>query len=106
MIGIFCIRRRAADRWILPAARVDVESCLCVEVAGSIGAPMPGVVIKTIVSVGDTVQVGDSLLVLSAMKMETNVFSPVKGIVSKVLVAAGDQIDIGDLVVEIEETKK
>lgn len=75
------------------------------QVAGSIGAPMPGVVLETIVSVGDTVHVGDSLLVLSAMKMETNVFSPVQGIVSKVLVAAGDQIDIGDLVVEIEETK-
>lgn len=73
---------------------------------GNIGAPMPGVVLKTKVSAGDAVHVGDSLLVLSAMKMETDVFSPVNGIVSKILVAAGDQVDAGDLVVELEDVTK
>mmetsp|Transcript_12920 Transcript_12920/g.15781 ORF Transcript_12920/g.15781 Transcript_12920/m.15781 type:complete len:701 (+) Transcript_12920:2356-4458(+) len=72
-------------------------------VQGSIGAPMPGVVLETKVSKGDTIEIGDSLLVLSAMKMETVVSSPVKGIVNKVIVTAGDQVDAGDLVVEVEE---
>lgn len=72
-------------------------------VLGSIGAPMPGVVLETKVAKGDQVKVGDGLIVLSAMKMETVVSSPVNGAVKKVIVTAGDQIDAGDLVVEVEE---
>lgn len=72
-------------------------------VLGSIGAPMPGVVLETKVAKGDQVKVGDGLIVLSAMKMETVVSSPVNGAVKKVIVTAGDQIDAGDLLVEVEE---
>mmetsp|Transcript_21349 Transcript_21349/g.42737 ORF Transcript_21349/g.42737 Transcript_21349/m.42737 type:complete len:212 (+) Transcript_21349:1128-1763(+) len=73
------------------------------DVAGSVGAPMPGVVLETKVSKGDTVAAGDPLLVLSAMKMETVVASPVDGKVVNVSATAGDQLNAGDLVVEIDE---
>lgn len=72
-------------------------------VEGSIGAPMPGVVLETKVNKGDKVQVGSPLATLSAMKMETMVASPVKGTVTRVVVTAGDQVDAGDLIVEVEE---
>ena len=72
-------------------------------VEGSIGAPMPGVVLETKVKKGDKVTVGSPLVSLSAMKMETMVASPVDGVVERVVVTAGDQIDGGDLLVEVTE---
>lgn len=73
-------------------------------VAGSVGAPMPGVVLETKVKKGDRVKVGDPLLSLSAMKMETMVAAPVSGTVSRVVATAGEQIEAGDLLVDIEES--
>ncbi|MEM6797080.1 MAG: pyruvate carboxylase, partial [Acidobacteriota bacterium] len=59
---------------------------------GSIGAPMPGVVVEVRVAAGDAVQAGDALAVLSAMKMETAVSSPLTGTVERVAVSDGDDL--------------
>jgi len=73
--------------------------------ASSIGAPMPGVVIGVKVKEGDQVKVGQSLVVLSAMKMETVVGATANGIVKRVCVKLND-VKGGDLLFEIEEKKK
>ncbi|NCB01430.1 MAG: acetyl-CoA carboxylase biotin carboxyl carrier protein subunit, partial [Spirochaetia bacterium] len=54
-------------------------------------APMPGLILKTNVSVGDKVKANDVLMVMEAMKMENEIFSPVSGTVSQILVKQGDQ---------------
>ncbi len=67
--------------------------------AAHLGAPMPGVVSTVAVSAGQTVQAGDVLLSIEAMKMETALHAEKDGTISEVLVKAGDQIDAKDLLI-------
>jgi pyruvate carboxylase len=79
---------------------------------GSIGAPMPGVVINIKAEIGQKVyiflnsthskvSVGTPLCILSAMKMETVVAAPIEGIVKRLAIKVGDNLKAGDLLVEI-----
>ncbi len=64
-------------------------------------APMPGSVLSIKVGPGDSVEVGQTLLVLEAMKMENAVNAPVAGTIERVLVKAGRQVQRGELLVEL-----
>jgi len=70
---------------------------------GSALAPMPGSVVRVAVDEGDTVQVGQVLVVLEAMKMEHSVVAATSGLVSHVLVAKGDQVESGRILAVIED---
>lgn len=69
---------------------------------GSIGAPMPGQVVKLSVEKGKKVQKGTPLCVLSAMKMETVVQCPVEGEVIDIAVKVNDTVEAGDLLVTVK----
>ena len=66
-------------------------------------APMPGLVKMVRVSSGDSVQKGQALLVLEAMKMEHTISAPHDGIVADI-VAEGAQVTDGTVLVRFEET--
>lgn len=67
-----------------------------------IEAPMPGLILDIQVAEGDTVQEGDALLVLEAMKMENVILSPRDGVISEIAVARGAAVDKKDLLVVFE----
>ncbi len=70
--------------------------------SGRVAVPMQGTIVKILVAAGDTVDVGDPVCVLEAMKMENNVAADKAGTVTEVLVGPGDSVGAGDVVVVIE----
>ena len=70
---------------------------------GGLVAPMPGSVIELRCAVGDTVEAGQVLVVLEAMKMEHHITAPFNGTVTELPIAVGDQVENGALLLTIEE---
>jgi len=70
--------------------------------SGSVTVPMQGTIVKVLVSVGDTVDEGQTVCVLEAMKMENNIAADKAGTVTEVKVEAGQSVGSGDVVVVIE----
>lgn len=68
----------------------------------NLDAPMPGLVLKVLVDVGDPVQRGDALVVLEAMKMENDIKAHFDGTVAAIHVSAGDAVGKGQLLIEFE----
>ena len=67
-----------------------------------ITAQMPGVILKVYVKQGDTVNVGDPLCVLVAMKMENEIRSPIDGTVKEVYINENDKMTVGDKMLIVE----
>lgn len=67
-----------------------------------IRAPMPGLVLDIMVEEGQSVEAGDSLLVLEAMKMENELRAPTPGVVQAIHVSADESVDKEALLAEIE----
>ena len=59
---------------------------------GAVNAIMPGLIISIAVAEGDQVATGDVLVVLEAMKMESEICSPVSGVVKEVHIKAGENV--------------
>jgi biotin carboxyl carrier protein len=70
--------------------------------AGTITAPMPGMVIKVLVEAGQAVEAGQGLMILEAMKMENQILCPRAGVVRSLGVVAGQTVNLGDLLAVVE----
>jgi biotin carboxyl carrier protein len=94
-------RMHVQDEWARRLASIQrrskhVEGDLIVK------APMPGIVLRVEVSPGDTVERGQGLVVLGAMKMENQIKAPRGGVVKEVSVEAGQTVEQGRALVIIE----
>lgn len=67
----------------------------------TLNAPLAGNIFKLKVRAGDTVQQGDVVLIMEAMKMETEVRATSTGTVSEVLVSEGDSVATGDAMIAL-----
>ena len=65
-------------------------------------SPMPGLLVKLSVRVGDTVKSGQDIAVIEAMKMENNLCANNDGVVLNIPVSEGDSLAVGELIVEFE----
>lgn len=96
----------------IDAMQVELTDAADASVAGGAGdhagekdkifAPMPGKIVKIMVSVGDTVDVKQPMVIVEAMKMENQVNARAKGKVKAINFAAGDQVDTERPIIELE----
>jgi len=67
-----------------------------------VAAPMPGLIVSVAVEAGQSVQRGDPLLTMEAMKMETAVAAEREGTVKRIVAEPGAQVEAKDLLIEFE----
>ncbi len=84
-----------------PAAEAPAAPAAVAEGASTVVAPMPGKILSVKVNVGDSVNNGDLVLLLEAMKMENEVFATASGKVTEVRVKSGDSVNTGDVLLVI-----
>ena len=70
--------------------------------SGQVAVPMQGTIVKVLVAVGDVVEVGQTICLLEAMKMENAVAAEKDGVIKELRVSAGDSVGAGDVVAVIE----
>ena len=62
---------------------------------------MPGTVLRVNVNVGDTVEEGQAVVILEAMKMENEIAAPKSGIVASINATQGSAVNTGDLLITL-----
>jgi len=65
-------------------------------------APLPGTIFKMNVNIGDSVEIGDTLLIMEAMKMENNILAEAQGVVKTIMVKEGDAVLQDDILLELD----
>ena len=88
-----------------PAVRRAAVAGATKTVSGVMKSPLPGKVLKVLVSAGQSVKRGETLMVIESMKMENNIAAQADGIVRSIMVSAEQSILQGDALLDFESTE-
>ena len=91
----------APPKAVEPVAPREAKAAAAVAVEGAILAPMPGIVIRYEVKIGQQVKAGDAVVILEAMKMESALTSPIDGTVTELRFKPGDRVVKDDVLAVI-----
>jgi len=84
-----------------PAAAKPAAAAPAAGGAGSITAPMPGLIVEVTCKAGDKVKAGQQVVILEAMKMQNPLNAPIDGEVKNIYVKAGDSVAVGQVLIDI-----
>lgn len=93
------------EPWVMPITDHSQEGAGAARekagAPGTVGSPMPGVIVGLKVKEGDVISEGEAVATLSAMKMETSIPATTSGVVKRIVVNVGDKVEGDDLLLEI-----
>ena len=102
------VRRKGAQTHISFAGRTYIvekvragAGAASAAASGDLRAPMPGQVVAVLAAEGDTVEAGDKIVVLEAMKMQQPLAAPFAGVVVKLSAEVGQQVDEGAVLAQV-----
>ena len=87
----------------LPSTKMSNPNYQTTSKAGNVLSPIPGTVLSLNVKEGDVVKEGDTIIILEAMKMESEISAPISGEIKKILIKEGSSVTEGELLIEIGE---
>jgi acetyl/propionyl-CoA carboxylase alpha subunit len=94
-------RVKLSDEMDILLAKLGLSS-LAGKKINEVKAPMPGLVLSVLTSVGQEVKKGDSLLILEAMKMENIIKSPAEGKIKNICVQPQNKVEKNAVLIEFE----
>jgi pyruvate carboxylase len=95
---------RVKDNLAFSGSAIKDNSCVMADEDNEkeIGASIPGNIVKVLVKPGDKVEEGQSIIVIEAMKMETNVSAVAEGVIDGVFVKEGQRVKTGELLIKLK----
>lgn len=100
--GVLLVDGRAVRLWNPSMSASAARAAHGAQGTADVVAPMQGTIVKVLVAVGDSVDEGDALMVLEAMKMETTISATRAGTVTVLMVAQGETAGAGQVVAVVE----
>ena len=73
--------------------------------SGDLKAPIPGVIVSIAVKEGETVKKGQTVIIIEAMKMESEISAPVDGVIGKIMVKERAPVQEGDVLMQLTGTQ-